>query len=113
MGTANGSDGGAAQLEQGAAAEEESAVSRANARVHGSTRREKALRKMRSINERLGRLYMLAQNLVKTVSGRGFRAMHGFGLSQVSKTHRTPVAVINLVTAHGFCMAESMRYRCE
>ncbi|CAN0017045.1 unnamed protein product [Sphacelaria rigidula] len=86
----------------------------ASAGTHESTAREKALRKkMRKRKSWIGRLYMLVQNLVKTILGRGFRAMHVFHLAQVLKTHGTPVAVIDYVAAHGFCMTESMRYERE
>ncbi|CAM9477450.1 unnamed protein product [Sphacelaria rigidula] len=114
IGTAGGSGGGTAQQEHGGAAQGGSAMFRASARTHGSTPREKALRKkMRKRKRRIGRLYMLVQNLVKTVLGRGFRAMHDFHLAQVLKTHGTSVAVIGYVAAHGFCMTESMRYKRE
>ena len=57
-------------------------------RTHGSTPREKALRKkVRKRKRQVGRLDMLTQNLVKTVLGRGFRAMNDFHLVQVMKKH--------------------------
>lgn len=56
---------------------------------------------------------MLVQNVVTTVSGRKFRAMHSFRLTQVLNVHGTPVAVIDYVAAHGFCMTESVRHRRE
>ena len=56
---------------------------------------------------------MLAQNLVKTVLGRGFRTMHDFLLAQVLKTYGTPVAVMDCVAAYGLCLTESMRYKRE
>ncbi|CAM9678275.1 unnamed protein product, partial [Sphacelaria rigidula] len=39
--------------------------------------------------------------------------MHDFSLAQVLKTHGTPVAMIDYIAAHGFCMTESMRYKRE
>ena len=87
-------------------------VSVTGIRTHGSTPREKALlKKARERKRQVGRLYMLAQNLVKTVLGRGFRAMNDFHLVQVLKTHGMPV--IDYVAAHGFRLTESMRYKRE
>ncbi|CAM9747698.1 unnamed protein product, partial [Sphacelaria rigidula] len=112
MGTASRCGGGTAQQEHGGPAQGGSAMYLASARTHGSTPREKALReKMRARKRRIGRLYMLVQNLVKSVLGRSFRAMHDFHRAQLLKTHGTPVAVIDYVAAHGFCMTESMRYK--
>ena len=68
---------------------------------------------MRGRKRQVGRPNMLAQNLVKTVLGRGFRAMHNFHLAQVLKTHGTPATVIDYVAARGFCLTESMRYKRE
>ena len=85
-------------------------------RTHRSTPQEKALRKKmrkRKRKRQVGRLYMLAQNLIKTVLGRGCRAMHDFHLAQVLKTHGMPVSVIDYMAAHGFCLTESMRYKRE
>ena len=57
-------------------------VSVIGTRTHGSTPREEVLRKkMRKRKGQIGRLYMLAQNLVKTVLSRGFRATHDFYLA--------------------------------
>ncbi|CAM9985360.1 unnamed protein product [Sphacelaria rigidula] len=39
--------------------------------------------------------------------------MHDFHIAQVFKAHGTPMAVIDYVAAHGFCMTESMRYKRE
>ncbi|CAM9907387.1 unnamed protein product [Sphacelaria rigidula] len=114
MGTASRCGGGTAQQEHGGAAQGGSSMFLASARTHGSTPREKTLRKkMRARKRRIRRLYMLVQNLIKTVLGRGFRAVHDFHLAQLLKTHGTPVAVIDCVAAHGFCMTESMRYKRE
>lgn len=71
-------------------------------------------KKIKGRDKQQEKLYMLAQDLMDSVSGGGFRAMHDFHLVQVvSKTQGTPVAVIDLVAAQGFCMAESMRYKRE
>ena len=57
-------------------------VSVTSIRTHGSTPREKVLRKkVRKRKRQIVRLYMLAQNLMKTVLGRGFRAIHNFHLA--------------------------------
>ena len=65
----------------------------------------KSLRKkMRKRKRQIGKLYMLAKNLVKTALGREFRAMHDFHLAQVLKTHGASTAIIDYVAVHGFCL---------
>lgn len=73
VGTGDGSEGGM----DGGAVQRESAMSRASRRTHRSTEREKALeRKMRDREWQIGRVYMLARNLVKTVPSRRFMSTH-------------------------------------
>lgn len=50
---------------------------------------------------------------MKTVSGRGLRAIHFFHSPQVFKTHTTPVVIIDYAVAHRFCMIASMRDKRE
>lgn len=89
-------------------------ISRDSATAHGLTEREKVLRRKIRIREKqTRRLYMLAQILAKTFLGRVFRAAHDFHLAHVLKTHGMPVAVIDYVAVHGFCMTESMRHERE
>lgn len=47
--------------------------------------------------EEVGRLYVLVQNLLKTLLGRNSRVARDFMLAQVLNTHETPVALITLL----------------
>lgn len=61
-------------------------------------------RKIENRIRQIGRHYILAQDLIETVSGRGFRAMRDCDLVPVLITQHTLVAVIDYVPAHRFCM---------
>lgn len=54
---------------------------------------------------------MLVMGLIKTVFEPKFVAAHDFELVQVFKTHGTPLAAIDFVSAHRYYMTESVRYK--